>query len=795
MKQYVCLIIILISTNAFGTSHFIDVPNTGYSSSYSGKIFLFGHSAIDNADEVGVFIKNAGHELLIGACVFGEITSGYYYVNIYGDDPLTTDKDGASLNDTMIFKVWDADQDIEHVILWENMSFESYAPLSQPVIPPQFSGSKSFGLLNLTVNEAAPVTMYQLTINTQGSGSGSLSEESQLVSNGTSLTVVATPYNETTFMGWTGAFSGTGPAILVDIQSDITLTAIFEYTESLADTPIHFTNVKLTDQSCTYVGKVQINQMDAEDHNDELGVFYEDDTGIQHLVGSCVIGSNNEGFYLVNVYGDDSATQVKDGAANGDRLYFYLWDKSTCKEYKSSQISLTTESYQNFMIPETPPIFRINNSFGFLNLSGTDIYGAVKGKIRYTGTKTGYLNIGLSLSDCPDSNVVNDSVLWDKFTTSYDYSFDVPIGSYTLKAFIDNQPSVLLQNTYLPYTSMTNLSVSNGQTITMNDLYLSTPDLNANNLPDWWEQNYTNVGLSTNDDDHDGYSNRLEYQNRTNPFEKDAAYFFRGYSDATDTRTRMLTFVPSPCMPSASFGDAFQFQVMLQKTKDLEMAVPLQLFVHFDSSVLKFNQFNSFIGDPSGYTIKSEQESQADNDPETDRVIEIKWPHNQFQSMYIYPESICSLAYTVINLNGSIPDGIITRINFSTSKDYTCDTHSVSVKNLDFSYDIDGNGKADALTDGLLLLYYMADANQTYTNLSAINATRTETLAYLNRASKYHLDIDGNGDIDFLTDGLLILRYFFAFVGESLCHDAIGEGANRRLPKDIEAYILRFIPE
>jgi hypothetical protein len=439
MKQYLCLIIMFISTNAFGTSHFINVPGTGYSSSYSGKVFLLGQSAIDNTDEIGVFIKNAGNELLIGACIFGETTSAYYYVNVYGDDPLTTDKEGASLNDTMIFKVWDADQETEHVILWDNMSFESYAPLSQPDIPPKFSGSQAFGLLNLTVNEATPVTLYQLTINTQGSGSGSL--------------------------------------------------------------------------------------------------------------------------------------------------------------------------------------------------------------------------------------------------------------------------------------SITNISVSTGQTMTMNDLYLSIPDLKANHLPDWWEQSYTNVGLATNDDDHDGYSNRFEYENRTNPFEKDAAYYFRGYSETTDTRTRMLTLFSSPGMPVATLGDAFQFQLLLQKTEDLEMNVPLQLFVHFDSSVLQFSHLNSLVAEPSGYTIKNEQESQTDNNPNTDRVIEIKWPQNQLQSINIYPESICSLAYTVSNLNGSKSDDIITSIHFSTTTNYTCDTYSVSIKNIDFTYDIDGNGKADALTDGLLLLHYMADSTAVYTKI------------------------------------------------------------------------------
>jgi len=211
--------------------------------------------------------------------------------------------------------------------------------------------------------------------------------------------------------------------------------------------------------------------------------------------------------------------------------------------------------------------------------------------------------------------------------------------------------------------------------------------------------------------------------------------------------------------------------------------------------IIFFRVPNTLLGEPFGYTMKSEKEAHADNDPKTDYVIESKWSETYFQTMSIYAKSICSLAFTVTNLDGYISNDIFTRINFTISNDYTCNTHSVSVKNLDFSYDIDGNGKVDALTDGLLLLYYMADANQVYTNLSAQNATRTKTLAYLNRASKYYLDIDGNDDVDFLTDGLLILRYLFGYDGDALCDGLIGENSLRRVSMDVEAHILRFIPE
>ena len=50
-------------------------------------------------------------------------------------------------------------------------------------------------------------------------------------------------------------------------------------------------------------------------------------------------------------------------------------------------------------------------------------------------------------------------------------------------------------------------------------------------------------------------------------------------------------------------------------------------------------------------------------------------------------------------------------------------------------------------------------------------------------------DIDGNGEVQALTDGLLILRYLFGFSGDSLVNNAIGDNATRQTPEQIKTYI------
>ncbi len=112
--------------------------------------------------------------------------------------------------------------------------------------------------------------------------------------------------------------------------------------------------------------------------------------------------------------------------------------------------------------------------------------------------------------------------------------------------------------------------------------------------------------------------------------------------------------------------------------------------------------------------------------------------------------------------------------------------------------DIDGTGACDALTDGLLVLRYLLGLSGTSMFSGALGAGATRVNAaqlgdYLNDV-KPVLDIDGNGEADALTDGLLILRYMFGLRGASLIAGAVGPGATRMTAVGIETQIANLYP-
>ena len=141
---------------------------------------------------------------------------------------------------------------------------------------------------------------------------------------------------------------------------------------------------------------------------------------------------------------------------------------------------------------------------------------------------------------------------------------------------------------------------------------------------------------------------------------------------------------------------------------------------------------------------------------------------------------------------------------------YYCYPHSVMKSTFDvieassnsssqpISWDFDGNGETDALTDGLLLLRYAFGltgdaltntAIATNSNMSSQEVQDTLALAV------DIADIDGDGNVDALTDGLLLLRYLFGLRGEPLINDAVALDAGRSSDVEIEEYILSLMPE
>ena len=114
------------------------------------------------------------------------------------------------------------------------------------------------------------------------------------------------------------------------------------------------------------------------------------------------------------------------------------------------------------------------------------------------------------------------------------------------------------------------------------------------------------------------------------------------------------------------------------------------------------------------------------------------------------------------------------------------------------SLDIDGNAQYDALTDGLLLLRGMfgLDGSALVTGTIASDATYTESVDIESRIATLGdlADIDGNGDIDALTDGLLTLRYLFGLQGDTLINGVVAGDATRKTAEEIEAHLETLMP-
>jgi DNA-binding beta-propeller fold protein YncE len=114
--------------------------------------------------------------------------------------------------------------------------------------------------------------------------------------------------------------------------------------------------------------------------------------------------------------------------------------------------------------------------------------------------------------------------------------------------------------------------------------------------------------------------------------------------------------------------------------------------------------------------------------------------------------------------------------------------------------DADGSGSFDALTDGLLSIRYMFGIRGDSLIKDAVaNVCTTCSVAEIETileqcGSAGTSDIDGNGQVDALTDGLLIIRYLFGLRGDSLINGSVANNCSRCTAPEIEAYMQGLMP-
>lgn len=226
--------------------------------------------------------------------------------------------------------------------------------------------------------------------------------------------------------------------------------------------------------------------------------------------------------------------------------------------------------------------------------------------------------------------------------------------------------------------------------------------------------------------------------------------------------------------------------------------------IHFDSSLLQFAEVQDMV---TSANIASGSHSQPDtddfdNNPATDSFVTFAWA--SFSSNPDWPgiDLPAKLLTVVFDVNAAPLNTVeYTTISFSgtsSATGYEFSSTSSELKILPSSWDFDSNGKADALTDGLLLLRHAFGMRGEPLSLAAVALDSTSSASEVEdliNASTSFADIDGDGRVDALTDGLLLIRYLFGMNGESLVQDMISPNSIRTTHTQVISYILSHMPE
>ena len=199
-------------------------------------------------------------------------------------------------------------------------------------------------------------------------------------------------------------------------------------------------------------------------------------------------------------------------------------------------------------------------------------------------------------------------------------------------------------------------------------------------------------------------------------------------------------------------------------------------------------------------SVSMPDSADFDNDPLTDSYMNIAWATTTGGSSWPGGSPV-KLFDMKVSFSESVTANTKIHIRFTSSS-----THpgygfsSVPIKttvNVN-SLDIDGNGDPDALSDGLLILRSLFGLTDSALTQNAVApdanfSSAADIQSRINNLGEF-LDIDGNGVVDPLSDGLLILRYLFGIRGATLINGVVAQDATRNTAVQIEEYLAKMVP-
>ncbi|KPA12503.1 conserved hypothetical protein, secreted [Candidatus Magnetomorum sp. HK-1] len=158
------------------------------------------------------------------------------------------------------------------------------------------------------------------------------------------------------------------------------------------------------------------------------------------------------------------------------------------------------------------------------------------------------------------------------------------------------------------------------------------------------------------------------------------------------------------------------------------------------------------------------------------------------------------LSHSVMFILAALLVAGLTGAAFGAEKNLTLESKDATGSIMSWNLDVDDDGDVRALTDGLLIVRYLFSFNYDgwidgFVGDGAERASAVEIESYI-ESGLTQLDIDQDGETRALTDGILVTMYLLKFnLGRAdWVHGFIGDSALRSTAAEIESYILSLIP-
>ncbi len=246
-------------------------------------------------------------------------------------------------------------------------------------------------------------------------------------------------------------------------------------------------------------------------------------------------------------------------------------------------------------------------------------------------------------------------------------------------------------------------------------------------------------------------------------------------------------------------GETLNVDISYDVSDDNANLTGLGLNIHYNSSLITFvalsNVFQGDVIQSAGPYIDADN---LDENVSTDMYASVAWASLDGNWPGVLPETLATVGFMVEEAAKDVGSVTIDFSSTSNAVGYAFQADSKDIDVITATYDFDGNGDYDALTDGLLLVRYAFGLHgDRLVNDDVIASdsplTHQQVEAKVVEGQQIS-DIDGNGNVDALSDGLLLLRHLFGFSGENLIRGVVHPDGTRQTHEEITSYMNGFMP-